>query len=132
MNDKVKAAVALRDAVSMRGRVDCDQAFGKRIEKITSFSIDPLVLTFTDGTYMVFRIEEVQGNGPSICHQSYPHLTDRELAASRILSPIQAIEYQEALDVIAAHEKERVMLATRNQRLKQYEELKTEFEPQEK
>jgi hypothetical protein len=49
-----------------------------------------------------------------------------------ILTQAQGIEYQEALDVIAAHEKERVMLATRNARLKQYEELKKEFEPQEK
>jgi hypothetical protein len=48
---------------------------------------------------MVFRIEEVRGNGPSICHQSYPHLTDRELAESRILSPAQTIEYKDALDM---------------------------------
>jgi hypothetical protein len=33
--------------------------------------------------------------------------------------------------VLHKHEKERVMLATRNERLKQYEELKKEFEPQE-
>jgi hypothetical protein len=49
-----------------------------------------------------------------------------------ILTQAQGIEYQEALDVIAAHEKESHLLATRNQRLKQYEELKKEFEPQEK
>lgn len=132
MNDKVKAADALRVAVSLRGRVDCDLAVGKRIEKITDFSIDPLVITFTDGTYMVFEIEEVQGNGPSICRQSYPNLKKDEMVKSGVLSPAQAIEYQEALDVIHAHEKERVMLATRNERLKQYETLKQEFEPQEK
>jgi fatty acid-binding protein DegV len=131
MNDKVKAAVALRDAVSMRGWGNADQAVGKRIEKITEFSIDPLVLTFTDGTYMVFQIEEVQGNGPSICHQSYRRLSKEQMVKAGILSQAQGIEYQEALDVIAAHEKERVMLATRNERLKQYEELKKEFEPQE-
>jgi hypothetical protein len=132
MNDKVKAAVALRDAVLMRGWGNADQAVGKRIEKITSFSIDPLVLTFTDGTYMVFQIEEVQGNGPSICHQSYRRLSKEQMVKAGILSQAQGIEYQEALDVIAAHEKESHLLATRNQRLKQYEELKKEFEPQEK
>jgi hypothetical protein len=132
MNDKVKAAVALRDAVSMRGRVDCDQAVGKRIEKITEFSIDPLVLTFTDGTYMVFGIEVVDGNGPSICLQSYRKLSKDQMVKAGILTQAQGIEYQEALDVIAAHEKESHLLATRNQRLKQYEELKKEFEPQEK
>jgi hypothetical protein len=131
MNDKVKAAVALRDAVSMRGRGD-PQAVGKRIEKITEFSIDPLVLTFTDGTYMVFGIEVVDGNGPSIYRQNYHKLSKDQMVKAGILTQAQGIEYQEALDVIAAHQKESHLLATRNERLKQYEELKKEFEPQEK
>lgn len=130
MNDKVKVAVALRDAVSLRGLFDCNKAVGKRIEKITRFPADQLVITFTDGTYMVFQIEEVPGNGPSICHQSYPNLTIMELAQAGILSPSQVIDYQEALDVIHAYGQERMLLATRNERLKQYEELKKEFEPQ--
>jgi hypothetical protein len=116
----------------MRGRVNEDQAVGKRIEKITEFSIDPLVLTFTDGTYMVFGIEEVEGNGPSICRQSYSNLSTDQMVKAGILTKAQGIEYQEALDVIAAHEKESHLRATRNERLKQYEELKKEFEPQEK
>jgi hypothetical protein len=124
-------AVAHRKEIWMRGGVDCGQAVGKRIERITEFSIDPLVITFTDGTYMVFGIEEVDGNGPSICRQSYRRLSKEQMVKAGILSQAQGIEYQEALDLIAAHEKERVMLATRNERLKQYEELKKEFEPQE-
>ncbi len=131
MNDKVKAAVAHRNEILMRGRGNEDQAVGKRIEKITEFSIAPLVLTFTDGTYMVFGIEEVVGNGPSIYRQSYRKLSKDQMVKAGILTKAQGIEYQDALDVIAAHEKESHLLATRNERLKQYEELKKEFEPQE-
>jgi hypothetical protein len=137
MNQKNKrpinknGTIEKRNEILMRGFVNEDNVVGKRIEKITEFSIDPLVLTFTDGTYMVFGIEEVDGNGPSICRQSYRSLSKEQMIKAGILSQAQGIEYQEALDVIAAHEKERHLLATRNERLKQYEELKKEFEPQE-
>jgi hypothetical protein len=132
MNKELQDSVAHRNEILMRGWGNADQAVGKRIEKITEFSIDPLVLTFTDGTYMVFGIEVVDGNGPSICLQSYRKLSKNQMVKAGILTQAQGIEYQEALDVIAAHEKESHLLATRNQRLKQYEELKKEFEPQEK
>jgi hypothetical protein len=132
MNKELQDSVAHRNEILMRGWGNADQAVGKRIEKITEFSIDPLVLTFTDGTYMVFGIEVVDGNGPSICLQSYRKLSKDQMVKAGILTQAQGIEYQEALDVIAAHEKESHLLATRNQRLKQYEELKKEFEPQEK
>jgi hypothetical protein len=132
MNNELQDSVAHRNEILMRGWGNADQAVGKRIEKITEFSIDPLVLTFTDGTYMVFGIEVVDGNGPSICLQSYRKLSKNQMVKAGILTQAQGIEYQEALDVIAAHEKESHLLATRNQRLKQYEELKKEFEPQEK
>jgi hypothetical protein len=131
MNNELQDSVAHRNEILMRGWGNADQAVGKRIEKITEFSIDPLVLTFTDGTYMVFGIEEVDGNGPSICHQSYRRLSKDQMVKAGILTQAQGIEYQEALDVIAANEKESHLLATRNERLKQYEELKKEFEPQE-
>ena len=131
MNKELQDSVAHRNEILMRGWGNADQAVGKRIEKITEFSIDPLVLTFTDGTYMVFGIEVVDGNGPSICLQSYRKLSKNQMVKAGILTQAQGIEYQEALDVIAAHEKESHLLATRNERLKQYEELKKEFEPQE-
>ena len=130
MRKEFQDAIEKRNEILMRGFVNEDNVVGKRIEKITEFSIDPLVLTFTDGTYMVFGIEEVDGNGPSICRQSYRRLSKDQMVEAGILTKAQGIEYQEALDVIAAHEKERHLLATRNERLKQYEELKNEFEPQ--